>query len=174
MSLLSLLLPVAGVLAIVLVCWLAGGTGKAVIDDAETVRACLRHDEPGFAPARVLLARDRRVALVADDGGTDIAAVMAFGDKLVSRRFARGAIRSASLREQPGTGHVLTLLTDDPTCRRIDLPVDSNADPNPGPGREPTESIGLWLSALARLMPPSAHRQAPAPTGTDRDQEDVT
>ncbi|HWN66219.1 MAG TPA: hypothetical protein VNM90_01200 [Haliangium sp.] len=164
MSLLSLLLPVGGVLAIVLVCWLAGGTGKAIIADAEAARACLRHDEPGFAPARVLLARDRRVALVADDRGTDIAAVMAFGDKLVSRRFARGAIRSASLREQPGTGRVLTLLTDDHTCRRIDLPLDPGPGPAPGADTpashqspESIDSIDLWLAALARLMPPSAH-----------------
>lgn len=151
MSILSLLLPVVGVLVIVLVCWLAGGTGKALIADAEAARACLRHDEPGFTPARVLLARDRRVALLVDDGGTDIAAVMAFGDKLVSRRFARGAIRSASLREQPGTGRVLTVLTDDPTCRRIDVVMEQQQSP------EPPEPIDGWLSALERLLPSSAH-----------------
>jgi hypothetical protein len=167
MSLASLLLPVAGVLAIVLVCWLAGGTGRAVIDDAEAARACLRHDEPGFVPARVLLARDRRVALLADDSGNDIAAVMAFGDKLVSRRLARGVIRSARLREQPGTGRVLTLLTDDPTCRRIDLvmgtPGSGDTAESPESPESP-DSIDLWLSALARLMPPSAH---PASAGTE-------
>jgi hypothetical protein len=162
MSLVSLLLPVAGVLAIVLVCWLAGGTGRAVIDDAEAARACLRHDEPGFTPARVLLARDRRVALLADDSGTDIAAVMAFGDKLVSRRFARGAIRSASLREQPGTGRVLTVLTDDPTCPRIDV-VMGAPEPGDTPGAAGTPD--LWLSALARLMPTSTR---PTSAGTEK------
>lgn len=169
MDLVSLLLAVAGVLAIVLVCWLAGGMGKAVID-AEAARECLRHDEPDFVPARVLLARDRRAALLADDSGTDIVAVMAFGDKLVSRRFARGAIRSASLREQPGTGRVLTLLTNDPSCRRIDLVMGA---PEPGdtagsagaPDPESPESIALWLSALARLVTPSGH---PSSAGTEK------
>jgi hypothetical protein len=163
MSLLSLLLPVAGVLAIVLVCWLAGGTGKAVIADAEAARARLREDEPSFAPARVLLASDRRVALIADRSGTDIAAVMAFGDKLVSRRFARGAIRAASLREQPGTGRVLTLLTDDPTCRRIDMLMDAReaqGTAESAGSSESPESIHLWLSALERLMPPPGTEKA--------------
>jgi hypothetical protein len=162
MSVLSMLLPAAGVAAIILVCWLAGGTGKAEIADAEAVRAHLRHDEPGFAPARVLLAGDRRVALVADDTSADIAAVMAFGDKLVSRRFARGAIRAARLTEQPGTGRVLTVLTNDPTCRRIEMVLEAQ-EPSPDTASA-AEPIGAWLAALERLMPPSVH---PVSAGTE-------
>jgi hypothetical protein len=153
MSVLTLLIPAAGVAAIVLLCWLAGGTGKAVIADEEVARARLRHDEPSFVPARVLLAGDRRVALLADDSGTDIAAVMAFGDTLVCRRFARGAIRSARLHEQPDTGRSLTLLTDDPTCRRIDMLVSAPGVPE---APEHAESLAAWLAALQRLAPASA------------------
>lgn len=178
MSVLSLLLPLAAVTAIVLVCWLAGGTGKAVIADAETVRARLRHDEPTFAPARVLIAGDRRVALVADDSGADIVAVMAFGDKLVTRRFAHGSIRSASLREQPGRGRILTLVTDDPTCRRIDVLMkadeSSESPAPPGAGGASASPAALastdpWLAALERLRlhpaRPAARPAAPPGAG---------
>lgn len=150
MNVLTLLIPAAGVAAIVLLCWLAGGTGKAVIADAEAARARLRHDEPSFVPARVLLAGDRRVALLADDSGTDVAAVMAFGDSLVSRRFARGSIRDARVHEQPGTGRVLTVLTDDPTCRRIDMVVSRPGAPD---AAEQAHALAPWLAALQRLAP---------------------
>lgn len=151
-----MLLPIAGVVAIILVCWLAGGTVQAEIADAEAARAHLRHAEPDFAPARVLLAGDRRVALVADDTSADIAAVMAFGDTLVSRRFARGGIRAARLSQRPGAGHMLTVLTGDPTCRRIDMVLHAPAAEESSPSAEPAESIGHWLAALERLMPSSA------------------
>lgn len=151
MSLVSLLLPVAGVAAIVLVCWLAGGTGQAEIADAEAARAALREDEPDFAPARVLLARDRRAALLADASGADVGAVMAFGDKLVTRRLAPGAIRSAGVHERPGRGRVLTVLTYDPTCRRIDVALGQSPESPESP-----ESIDLWLAALQRLVAPAA------------------
>lgn len=140
---LALAFSVGGVIAIVLVCWLAGGTRTAVIADAETARVQLDRDEPSFEAAHVLLAGDRRTALLANDGGTDVAVVMVFGDKLVTRRFARGAIREVALSEQPA-GRVLTVLTDDPTCRRIDVVIDKD---EPG-GKEGAE---LWIAAMERL-----------------------
>jgi hypothetical protein len=151
MELLSLLLPAAGVTAIVLVCWLAGGAGKAVIADTDAARDRLLQDEPDFAATRVLLAGDRRVALLASDSGGDIAAVMAFGDKLVTRRFSHGSVRSVAVRQQPGARPVLTLLTDDPTCRRIDVALATDQAAAPG------DPIHFWLSSLQRLIPAPAH-----------------
>ncbi len=140
MELLALVLSVGGVIAIVLVCWLAGGTNKTVIAGADAARIQLQYDEPTFQAAHVLVAGDGRTALLANDSGTDVAAVMVFGDKYVTRRFGRGAIRNVALRQQP-TGGVMTVLTDDPTCRRIDVVIDSGG----------ANGVDFWLSALERL-----------------------
>lgn len=145
--LLALVLSVGGVIAIVLVCWLAGGTRTAVIAGAEAARAQVGQDEPTFRAAHVLVAGDGRSALLASDGGADVAAVMVLGDKLVTRRFGHGSIRDVTLREQPA-GRVLTVLTDDPTCRRIDVIIDPNGGDGP---RDGADGAGFWLAAMERL-----------------------
>jgi hypothetical protein len=152
MEILALVLSVGGVTAIVLVCWLAGGARTAVIADAEAARIQLQYDEPTFQAAHVLVAGDGRTALLASGGGTDVAAVMVFGDKLVTRRFGRGAIREVALREQPA-GRILSVLTDDPTCRRIDVVIDRDGGDGPDDrdGRDGAEGVGFWVAAMERL-----------------------
>lgn len=140
MELLPLVLSVGGLIAIVLTCWLAGGTSTTVISGAEAARVQLSYDEPTFQAAHVLVAGDGRTALLANDSGTDVAAVMVLGDKLVTRRFGHGDIRAVELREQPA-GRVLTMLTDDLTCRRIDVAIG----PNDVAGAD------FWISAMERL-----------------------
>jgi hypothetical protein len=142
--LLALALSVGGVLAIVLVCALAGGTRTAVIAGADVAREQLGHDEPTFQAAHVLVAGDGRTALLANHGGTDVAAVMVLGDKFVTRRFGRGSIRAVELREQPA-GRVLSLRTDDPTCRRIDVALDR------------AERVDFWVAAMERLRQDAGH-----------------
>lgn len=155
MELVALAVSVGGVIAIVLVCWLAGGTRKTVIASADQALEMLSCDEPTFQAARVLVAGDRRTALVANDSGTDIAAVMVFGDKFVTRRFGHGSIRSVALRQEPAGG-VMTVLTDDPTCRRIEVVIGKDgpnaAESRPGPPETfETDNIEFWLSAMERL-----------------------
>lgn len=150
--LLALVLSVGGVIAIVLACWLAGGTRTAVIAGAEAARAQVGLDEPTFRAAHVLVASDGRSALLASDGGADVAAVMVLGDKLVTRRFGHGSIRDVALREQPA-GRVLTVLTDDPTCRRIEVIIDPNGGDGPGgpDGSDGADHAGFWVAAMERL-----------------------
>ena len=143
MEILALVLSVGGVIAIVLVCWLAGGTSKTVIADADAARIQLQYDEPTFQAAHVLVAGDGRTALLANDSGTDVAAVMVFGDKFVTRRFGRGAIRNVEMRQQPAGG-VMTVLTDDPTCRRIDVVIDRDRVSG-------VDGVDFWISAMERL-----------------------
>lgn len=159
--LLALMLSVGGVIAIVLVCWLAGGTRTAVIADAEAARAQLGHDEPSFQAAHVLVAGDGRAALLASDDGADVAAVVVFGDKLVTRRFGRGGIRTVALGEQPA-GRVLTVLTEDPTCRRIDVVIagDGGDGGDGGGGGDGADGAGFWVAAMERL------RQGPQRSGS--------
>jgi hypothetical protein len=146
MEILALVLSVGGVTAIVLVCWLAGGARTAVIADAEAARIQLQYDEPTFQAAHVLVAGDGRTALLANDSGTDVAAVMVFGDKFVTRRFARGAIRKVELRQQPA-GSVMTVRIDDLTCRRIDVVLDRGGADRAGG----VDGVDFWLSAMERL-----------------------
>lgn len=153
-----MLLPLAGVGLIVLVCWLAGGLTNAEIADEDTARARIHQDEPGFDAARVLLGRDRRAALLADAPGDGIAAVVAFGDKLVTRRLGRGTVRAVTVRDHHG-GRVLSIVTSDPTCKRIEVALDHAAG-EPGDRDHGSGELGFWLAAVERLAAPRPGRAA--------------
>ncbi|WP_428267325.1 hypothetical protein [Haliangium sp.] len=145
-----LALPVIGVAVLVAICWLAGGTKDAVIVDADEARAQVLRDEPDFTCDRVLLAQDGRAALVADAGTGELAAVVSFGDKLVTRRLGPGALRSAGI-EPVGEGRVLALVTYDHTCRRIEVALAPATAPEPG-GAEDEVELDTWLAAAQRCV----------------------
>ena len=169
-SLMLVLAPVA-VMALIAVSWLAGGWRDAVIDSADAARARLAadtsQDDAAALAARVLLSTDGRAALLTravgasadgqiDDqadkqadkqagalAGDRIAAVVALGDRLVTRHLTPGLVRQVILRERPDGGRLLRIVTHDPTCRRIDLVLDA-------------VDLSEWTDMLERLT------QAPA------------
>lgn len=163
----TLLVPLVGVGMIVLICCLAGGLRTAQIASEDAARARVHQDEPDFDAARVLLGRDRRAALLADHSGEDIAAVMSFGDKLVTRRLGRGAVRAVTVREQAG-GEVLSIVISDPTCKRIDVALAHAAGE---PGDHDASELGFWLAAVERLAAPAEGAAAPGGQRALRAQE---
>ncbi|ACY13176.1 hypothetical protein [Haliangium ochraceum] len=157
---LALALPLVGVVALVVLCALAGGTAREALADADDALARLRSDEPDFAAGAVWLAGDGRSALVCEARGEAIAVVLILGDKHVTRVLRPGSVRALRERRRRDGARVLRVLTRDASCARIDLLC-----PEPTADTDTLES-GPWRQALERLQaPPAQHANAltPAP-----------
>ena len=81
----------------------------------EAAAALLASEIPGFRPARAVLARDGKAALVEDETET-VFLVAAAGDKLVSRKLSPGSIRTLTC-----AGHTLTIRLHDFTFPQAGL-----------------------------------------------------
>ena len=140
----ALLVPALGTGLIIAIVWLVIGRRDAVIADASDARLRLGADWPGFQPAEIFLAADRRLCLALEaralvDGG-QIGLVTAFGDRISTR-----LIGLAELAEVVASGGSLELVTRDPLQPRLSF----------------TPADGVDAATLAaRLQPVSARAGA--------------
>ncbi|MCB9663633.1 MAG: hypothetical protein H6732_05955 [Alphaproteobacteria bacterium] len=88
---LLLVVAAAGVLGIVLVVHLLGGSVRASVGTPDAVRARYRRDVVGSVPEEVVVGDDGRAALVVDPE-VGVAAVVALGDGLVIRPLVAPAV----------------------------------------------------------------------------------
>lgn len=167
------------VAALIVASWLAGGWRTARLEGAEDARARLAADEPGFAVSRVLVAADGRAALLAGEpDGAGVGAVIALGDKLVTRRFGPGEVLAVHLDDEldDGTaGPRLRIVTSDPTCRRVALCLGAGADSEAeADATESDADMSFWMTLLRQLGPGHAPgapvAQAVAPTPSRREE----
>lgn len=123
----TLLLPVAGILFILLAVWLTGGARPAQLDDT-LVRDRITEDLSGASIRELAIGIDRRTALATLDGGAALAAAFVAGDKVAVRRLAPGDVRDVTL-EPRGAKTVLVIDTGDFTHRwlRLALPATEAA-----------------------------------------------
>ncbi|GAB4565069.1 MAG: hypothetical protein Tsb0020_15710 [Haliangiales bacterium] len=143
------LASLAGVLILVAISWLAGGMQDAALHTAEDAQAQARVDHPNFAAERVLLGRDRRAALVADERGAALMAITTLGDRFVTRRLRPGSLQGAAVTDDGRAGRALVLTTSDLTCRTISIALD--------PAGDAADDLDFWLAASRRLVTSSHH-----------------
>jgi hypothetical protein len=117
---LQLAISLAGVALMVGLSWALFGLRDAPIADADTVRASLARDVPGFRAGRFALSRDAGAALVEDAADGAVYLAVARGDSLVTRKLARGTKLARD-------GDRLTLDLRDFTLKRAALELDDAA-----------------------------------------------
>ncbi len=121
----TLLIPLAGIAAILAAVWLAGGARRARLDRALVLRR-LAEDLPGFAGAELAVDAEGVTAVAAMPGDVATALVFTAGDRAVVRPLAARDIRSLGLRAVPG-GMRLVIDTHDFTHGRFDLLLTADA-----------------------------------------------
>ncbi len=115
----TMVIPLAGIAAILTVVWLTGGARRARLDRALVLRR-LTEDLPGFAASEMTIDAEGATALAAMPREAAMALVFVAGDKTVVRPLAAGDIRDVALRPAPD-GVRLVIDTRDFTHRRFDL-----------------------------------------------------
>lgn len=123
MSVIDLIIPVAGIGLIVLAVWLTGGLRTAALADVDAARRRIALDQPDFAVGDVVVARDRRGALAFDRAGDQLAILFAVGDRMTSR-----VIRPEDLRRCHAAGADLVLTFVDLGAGRLVLHFATSAE----------------------------------------------
>ncbi len=131
----TMLVPLAGIGAILAAVWLTGGVRRARLDPPLVLRR-LAEDLPGFAAADLTIDPTGATAIAATRGNAAVAVVFVAGDKAVVRPLAARDIRSVALRPAP-TGMRLVIDTRDFTHGRFELLL-------------PAEDAERWRARLAR------------------------
>ena len=139
----TILIPLAGIGAILAAVWLTGGARRARLDRALVLRR-LAEDLPGFVAAEMAIDAAHATAIAAMAGNAAVALVFVAGNKAVVRPLAARDIRSVAL--QPAQGGVrLAIDTGAFTHGRFELLL-------------PADEAERWRAGLSCL--PAAERAA--------------
>jgi hypothetical protein len=94
------------------------GRAKPALGNLQDLGSRIAADIPGFRAGRGVVGNDGAAALVEDEGGTTIFLVGALGDRIVTRKLSRAALRRVAR-----DGSALLLQLRDFTCpkARIEL-----------------------------------------------------
>lgn len=132
----TMLIPLAGIAAILVAVWLTGGARRARLDRALVLRR-LGEDLPGFAAAEVVIDAAGATAIAAMPGDASFALAFAAGDRVVMRPLAARDVGAVSL--QPAqSGMRLVIDTGDFTHSRFELSL-------------PADEAERWRARLSRL-----------------------